>query len=202
MLTTVLYEELGYSPHPVIHAYFEENPVLRWLNEGLGAVAGDGPEMAAAIARGEHVLVTPGGVREGCRPVTRRYQVDWGRRRGYLRMALRHGLPVVPVAAAGTDDAFIGLNDGYRWSKRLGLPHGLPAWVGIGMFGLWPFALPFPTKMHQIVGEPIDLQEDGPVDADDPDALEAMNGRVQAAVQDLLDRARAQLSQRRRWWRA
>ena len=33
------------------------------------------------------------------------YEVDWGERTGYLRLALRHRLAIIPVAAAGVDDA-------------------------------------------------------------------------------------------------
>jgi hypothetical protein len=184
-----LYEQLGYMPHGVIHGAFERQPTLKWLIDGLGFVTGDGEGMAAAVARGELILVQPGGTREGCRSFRHRYQVDWGERVGYLRLALRYGLPIVPVAASGVDDGYIGLNDGYTLGKRLGVPHQLPVWLGLGPTGLWPFSPPFPVKVRQVVGEPIDLTAGGPVDPGDRPALLALHRKVAAAVQALLKRA-------------
>ena len=74
---------------------------------------------------------------------------------GYLRLAIKHRLPIVPVAASGVDDVFIGLCDGYALGKRVRMPYRLPLWIGAGMTGLWPFSLPFPVKIEQHVGEPI-----------------------------------------------
>ena len=185
MLTVTMYERLGYLPHGVVHRYVEHQPVMRWVSHGLGFVTRDGDAIARAVARGEHILVQPGGTREGCRSVRHRYEVDWGNRTGYLRLALRHGLPILPIAASGVDDGYLGLNDGYRLGKRLGSPGGLPLWLGIGPLGLWPFSPPFPVKIRQLIGEPITLPRS--LDPDDPAAMFAMHQRVCRAVQDLLD---------------
>nr|WP_275976849.1 lysophospholipid acyltransferase family protein [Polyangium aurulentum] len=190
MLTVTLHERLGYLPHAIVHGAAEKQPLMRWVTEGLGFVTGDGEAMARAIARGEHVIVTPGGIREGCRSFLHRYQVDWGERTGYVRLALRHRLPIVPVAGIGTDDAFIGLNDGYALGKRLRAPARLPVWFGLGLGGLWPLSLPLPVKMRTMVGEPIDLRADGDVDPRDGAGVRRLHARVVAAVQGLLDAAR------------
>jgi 1-acyl-sn-glycerol-3-phosphate acyltransferase len=190
MLTVTLYERLGYLPHGIIHGYFGQNRLLRQCIDGLGFVTGDGPGLAEAVARGEHVLVQPGGTREGCRSFLHRYEVDWGERLGFLRLAIRHGLPIVPVAGQGVDDAFIGLNDGYALGRRLRVPAGLPLWVGLGATGLWPLALPFPVKMTQLVGAPIRRHLDEKMDPADKQALVALHQEVRGAVQGLMDRAR------------
>ncbi|QRN95846.1 acyltransferase family protein [Archangium violaceum] len=190
MLTTVLHERLGYLPHGIIHEAFDQHPALRWLKEGLGFVTRDGPELAAAVARGEHILVQPGGTREGCRSFRHRYRVDWGERLGYLRLAIRYGLPIVPVAGHGMDDAFIGLNDGYQLGRRLGAPWGLPVWLGLGATGLWPLSLPLPVRMTQCVGQPIHQHLGGRVDPNDRAALMELHREVGGAVQSLLNRAR------------
>jgi hypothetical protein len=164
--------------------------LFRWLFiDGLGFVTGDGDDMAEVLGRGEHVIITPGGAREGCRPFTVRYQVDWGRRMGYLRVALKYGLPIVPVAASGVDATYIGLNDGYRTSKRLSVESGFPLWLAVGATGIWPMSLPFPAKIRQIIGAPIHLDET--VAPDDDAALGRLHERVTGAVQGLLDRARS-----------
>src|SRR5262249_33108254 len=108
--------------------------------------------------------VTPGGAREGCRGLRSRYRVDWGGRVGYLRLALRHGLSVVPVAAAGADGAYIGLNDADRLGRRLGLARD---WTRDSWLGLRPLlppltAVPRPQatarrRAHRSAGRRTDL---------------------------------------------
>jgi hypothetical protein len=191
MLTVTLYERLGYLPHGVVHAAVRSNALMRWVSTGLGFVTGDDAAVAEAVSRGEHVLVQPGGTREGCRSFRHRYRVDWGNRLGYLRLALRHRLAIVPVAGRGVDDGYIGLNDGYALGKRLGVPHRLPLWFGVGLTGLWPFSPPFPVKIRQVIGAPIDPGAGGRVDPDDREGMLALHGRVAGAVQALLDRANA-----------
>jgi hypothetical protein len=190
MLTVTLHEHLGYLPHGVIHGAFGGHPKLREALDGLGFVTGDGPALAEAVARGEHVMVQPGGTREGCRSFRHRYRVEWGERLGYLRLALRYRLPIIPVAGAGVDDGYVGLNDGYALGKRLGLPRGLPAWLGVGPLGLWPLSPPFPVKMTQRVGEPIRRHLDEGIDPADRERLLGLHAEVRDAVQALLDEAR------------
>ncbi len=191
ILAVEMYERYGYLPHGIIHGAVETNPVMRWLTDGLGFVTGDGPAIEAAVARGEHIATVPGGTREGCRSVMDRYRVEWGNRTGYIRLALKYGLPIVPVGATGVDDAYIGLNDGYRWGKQLRVPARLPFWLGVGPIGLWPLSPPFPVKIRQRIGAPIDLEAAGPVDIEDREALLVCHRRVRGAVQDLIDGLRA-----------
>ncbi len=190
MLGVTLHERLGYLPHGIVHGAVDRQPLMKWVADGLGFVTGDGPAMDAIVRRGEHVCVQPGGTREGCRSFRHRYQVDWGDRVGYLAMALRHGLPIVPIAASGVDDGYIGLNDGYALGKRLGAPGRLPLWLGIGLFGPFPFSPPLPVKITQLIGAPIDLEAEGPVDRADRAALLRLHGKVKGAVQALLDAGR------------
>lgn len=190
ILLVEVYERLGYFPHAVVHGAAASAPLLGRVADGLGFVTGDGADIRAAVERAEHVVVVPGGTREGCRSFRERYRVSWGPRTGYLRLALKYDLPVVPVAARGVDDAYIGLNDGYTWGKRLGMPARLPFWIGLGPLGLWPASPPFPVRIEQRIGPPIELPAG--LRPDDPSGLAAAHGRVQAAVQALLDGGEAE----------
>ncbi len=78
MLTVAIYDRLGYLPHGVVHRGMKHIPILRWLVDGLGFVTGDDDDVRRAVAHGEHIVVTPGGAREGCRGLRSRYRVDWG----------------------------------------------------------------------------------------------------------------------------
>jgi 1-acyl-sn-glycerol-3-phosphate acyltransferase len=193
MLTVALYDRLGYMPHGVVHRGLEMSPLFTWSNNAIGFVTGDGEGMRTAIARGEHIVVTPGGGGEGCRSFLQRYRVNWGNRIGYLRLARKYRLPIVPVAAAGADDTYIGLVDAEALGRLLGVPRqwAWALWTGVGPLGLYPFSPPFPVRLRQIVGQPIDPWMDGARAHDDGDAsLLELHAVVVQAVQDLLDQAR------------
>jgi 1-acyl-sn-glycerol-3-phosphate acyltransferase len=188
-----LVDELGYFPLTVVLQALRHVPVLNRCLVELGATFGEPDERAVGelVARARHAIVCPGGVREGARPFWRRYTVDWGDRTGYLRLAARHGLAIVPAAADGVDDVYLGLNDGYRTCKRL-LGHGaLPLYLAIGIGGLWPLALPFPVRIRQRLGRPIELAELGLTRGEnDAASLGRAQARVTREVQLLLDELR------------
>jgi hypothetical protein len=105
----------------------------------------------------------------------------------------------VPVAAAGADDTYIGLNDAQALGRRLGIPRDWAwlCWLGVGPLGVFPFSPKFPVRMRQVVGEPIDPRLEGNPSADDRDGLLRLHRRITAAVQDVLDHARASVRPRR-----
>jgi len=92
-------------------------PVLR----RLGAIPASSAEAESALKRGECVLVYPGGDLEACRPWTQRDKVDFGDRKGFIRLALRCGVPVVPVVAHGGHHAVVVLARGDRLARAAGL---------------------------------------------------------------------------------
>lgn len=184
-----IYRRCGYLPHGLIHSAFKAGPVKKFT-EDLGFVFGDSPELPAAIARGEHMLVAPGGTREGCRDFKHRYLVDWDDKVGYLRIALKHKLPIVPVAASGVDDIFQGLNNGDKLGRLINMPLKLPFWFGFGPLGIWPLSPPFPVKVYQRIGDPLDFFGKGDVDPGDKAALLAIHRSIAAEIQRMLDELR------------
>lgn len=189
ILNHELWRRKGELPVSIMHRYTGRNPVLRWLNDGLESATGDGPELERAVALGRDIVLLPGGTREANRSWKVRYTLDWGERLGWLRLALKYRLPVVPVASAGVDDTYFGLNDGYALGKRLKLKDDVPLWFGLGPLGIAPFSPAFPVKFRQVVGPPIDLLDGGPVDPSDRNALVSLKTRVVAAMQRCLDEA-------------
>ena len=102
-----------------------------------------------------------------------KYQVDWGGHRGYLKLALKHRIPIVPTASAGADDFYFILGDGYRNAKRLLGTDILPLCLPLGVAGIpYPLGLPHPVAIRQLIGPPIELPEGyselGSADAADP----------------------------------
>lgn len=199
LLGAEIHREQGYLPLALVHHDFMKWPYLRWLTEGLDWSTGKGPVLDDAIAKGRHVILAPGGEREGLRPGWVRYEVDW-RGLGYLKLAIRRGLEVVPVAASGVDATYYGLNDGPALTARLRqlrpkprTDSRPPMWFGLGPLGLYPASPPFPARIHQIVGAPIiPVYPEAEREAllGDAEALAALHARVTGRVQALLDLAR------------
>ncbi len=192
MLTVALYDRYGYLPHGVVHRGLDRFPPLKAFTDALGFVTDDGPNLKAAITAGEHIVVTPGGGQEGCRSFLHRYEVAWYGRLGYVRLAAKYGLPIVPAGAAGADDTYIGLNDAEAWGRTLGIPRrwAFALWLGVGPLGLYPFSPPFPVRIRQFIGAPIDPWAGRPRPDASVDDLLDVHHRVVGAVQTLLDQGR------------
>ena len=165
MLGTRMHDELGYFPRACWHpGWWRVSTIGRTVDElgGLPRRPSD-DEMEAVKARGEHFVLAPGAKHEGLRPFWDRRRVDFGRRRGYAKLALAHDMPIIPVVAPGMDRTFLGLNT------------GLP-WLALGVGGVWPLALPFPVKIRQRIGRPIRARGD----------VEAVHATVTHALQAML----------------
>src|SRR5262249_19039102 len=64
-------------------------------------------------------------------------------------------------------------------------------WTGIGPFGLYPFSPPYPVRLRQRVGAPIDPWHGGEPRAADPDGLFGTHRHLIRAAQAVLDHAAA-----------
>lgn len=188
LLGAEIHDRHGYLPLALVHRAFLNDPYLRWLTEGLDWAVGRGPAMEDAVQQGRHMILAPGGPREGLRPAWIRNRVDWGDHCGYLRFAVRHDVPVVPAAASGVDLAYLGLHDGRTLMRRLGTEW--PTWIGLGPLGFYPWSPPFPVKIHQIVGAPIRPRDEGVTDPRDAAGVAALHRRITDRVQELQDEAR------------
>ena len=168
MLATRMHDELGYFPRACWHPGWWRIPAVGRIVTDLGGLPGrpsDG-QMRELKSRGQHIVFAPGGPEEGLRPFWEGHRIHFGRHRGYARVALAHDMPIIPVVASGLDRTFIGLNSG-------------PAWLGLGVGGIWPLALPFPVKIRQRIGPPIRASAAG--------GLEAVHAEVVATLQSMLD---------------
>lgn len=141
------------------------------------------------------LMVMPGGDRDTWRPYSKRYQVCFAGRTGYARLALKTGVPIVPVANAGAHETLIVLTDGQRMAKRLGLhklarasifPVHLSFPWGLTI-GPWPH-LPTPVTLRYRIGKPIDPPADYVPGTEPTDEqVKAHDDKVRAAVQTLLN---------------
>ncbi len=209
ILAVALTRERGTDdvPYALAHQVVMEAPLTNQLLPAMGALAANPENAHRVFAAGRKVLVYPGGDLDAFRPSRDRGRVVFGPRRGYVRLALREGVPIIPVVSAGSHDVWWVLSDG-RWLSRLLRTHRflrtdvLPITVSVpwGLtVGAPPF-LPLPVSVFIDVLEPIYFERSGPEAADDVGYVEACHQRVletmQAALDQLIEERR--LSQRER----
>jgi 1-acyl-sn-glycerol-3-phosphate acyltransferase len=115
---------------------------------------------------GGSTLVYPGGDVEALRPWRDRNKIVFSGRQGFLRLAHKCNVKIVPVVATGGHDTLIVLNDGRRTAQLLRLDKlarvkTMPMTLSIP-WGLSPLPLPqfpLPAKIRMQVLEPVDLRE-------------------------------------------
>ena len=167
-----------------------------WLN-ACGALAANHDNAHAAFARGAKVLVFPGGDIDACRPFRRRYEIELAGRRGFLKLALRAGVKIVPIVSVGGHHSLYLWTSGRSIAEALRLPElfrsnvfpiGFALPWGI-IFGNPVPHLPPPVKIHTRILAPIDLGLP-PSAAEDPEALHHAYDRVRSTMQTAMNALR------------
>jgi 1-acyl-sn-glycerol-3-phosphate acyltransferase len=152
--------------HQLAHDVVVRVPYLGGLRR-YGTVAASHENAEAAFAEGAAVLVYPGGDYETFRPSWESAEVDFGNRQGFLRLALRAGVPIVPVVALGGQETALFLTRGERMARALRIDKTLRSRVlplsigppfGLTIFDL-PARIPLPAKISISVLPPIDVGE-------------------------------------------
>jgi 1-acyl-sn-glycerol-3-phosphate acyltransferase len=171
------------------------NLVLSMPGLGLlrryGTVAASPANARKALESGAALLVYPGGDHEVHRPSWERHKVDFDGRTGFIRLALEHDVPIVPVVSVGGQETALFLSRGQGLAKALGIDRALrlkvlpislalPWGLNVGdMLG----HIPLPAKITVEALPPIHLREEfGP----EPDVKE-VNEHVLRLMQETLD---------------
>jgi 1-acyl-sn-glycerol-3-phosphate acyltransferase len=153
--------------HQLAHDLVFKVPGLRALVERYGTIPASPDNMARALRRNAALLVYPGGDHETFRPSWQSDRIDFANRTGFVKLALEHQVPIVPVVAIGGQETALFLGRGRRIARALRLDRRfrlkvLPPVVG-PPFGLnimdLPGRFPLPAKISIRVGKPIDLRD-------------------------------------------
>jgi 1-acyl-sn-glycerol-3-phosphate acyltransferase len=168
---------------PGVGAYFRRMGVLPAAPDSI----------ASALAEGHDVALWPGGERDSLRPWTQRDEAILAGRTGFIKLAIRSSVPIVPVATVGGPDSMPVLARGRRLAKWLALdkvarlkmfPIAIQAPWGISP-ALLP-EIPLPTKIRTAFQEPVAVDTD-PERAEDQDYVEAKYEEVQNRIQHGMD---------------
>jgi len=180
------------------HDFLFEDPTLRRYAARLGMLRAGHESAHHAFAAGGCVLVYPGSDMDTFRPFRDRNKVVLGGRHGFLKLALREGVPIVPVVTAGTHEQFVVLSRGDRlarllhahaWARTEVLPIVLSVPWGLTS-GFLPY-LPLPTQttvsfLPAMTWPGLDASS-----AEHPDELARCYDEVELAMQTELSRLTA-----------
>ena len=121
LLSAALAREHGprFIPHGLGHDLVLRAPILNQILVPLGAVRASHENAKRLFATGRNVLVYPGGDADSMRPFKRRNEIVFAGRRGYMRLAIGAGVPIVPVVAAGSHATLLVLTEGRGLARLL-----------------------------------------------------------------------------------
>jgi 1-acyl-sn-glycerol-3-phosphate acyltransferase len=156
-----------------------------------GTVAASPDNARKALESGAALLVYPGGDYEVHRPIWESGKVDFDGRKGFIRLALEHDVPIVPVVSIGGQETSLFLSRGESLARLLALDKllrlkvlpislAIPWGLNVGdMLGHWPL----PSKITIEALPPIHLRDEFGAD---PDLAEVYD-HVLRVMQETLD---------------
>nr|WP_263012871.1 lysophospholipid acyltransferase family protein [Ancylothrix sp. D3o] len=182
--------------HPTV---WKVVPEIARLAVNCGAIQAHPKMGIAALQKNAAVLVYPGGAEDVFRPYNLRDQIYFAGRKGFIKLALREEVPIVPAISTGAHDTLLVLADFYEYVKQLhewGMPWlfnvdpvvfpiylGLPWGLSLGPLPNFPL----PVSIHTRVCPPIVFERYGRKAAADRDYVNACYEKVRFVMQRELD---------------
>lgn len=187
--------------HGTAHDALMAAPGVGDLFRKMGVLPAASDSISTALAAGRDVALWPGGEVDSLRPWTDRDKAVLGGRKGFVRMAISTGVPIVPIATVGGPDSMPVLARGRRLASAMQLDRiarlkMFPIAISVP-WGIAPAALPeipLPTKIRTAFQDPIGVDND-PERASDDDYVERKYEEVRKSIQAGMDR----LARRRRF---
>jgi 1-acyl-sn-glycerol-3-phosphate acyltransferase len=167
VLGPIMMKEMGRFPRALGDKFLFASERVGERLLRMGGVMGHPEVCSALMEAGRDLIVFPGGARESVKPASDRYELVWGERYGFVRLAARHGYTIMPFGMVGPDEFYGHLMEGEdlpdsrlgRLLKRLGVltedtrSDLLPP-VPVGALGT---PLPKPQRCYVGFGDPVDL---------------------------------------------
>jgi 1-acyl-sn-glycerol-3-phosphate acyltransferase len=178
-------------PRPVYmlgEHWFKGYPGVGMITNKIGLVAAH-PANAQRLLHdeGRLALVFPEGQKGSRKVYWQRYRLRRFGRGGFVKTALRAGVPIVPIAVVGAEEAmpiFAHVKALQRLTGLIYFPinHAFP-WTGFAAGAMY-----LPAKFKIRFLEPVSLDGYGPEDADDLTLVQSIAERVRGQIQREVDR--------------
>jgi len=191
--------ELGRPVYGMADYFFRTIPVVGTLWSRAGGVPAD-PENAYRLLHDQRqlALVFPEGTKGPSKSYTDRYRLRRFGRGGFVEIAMRSGVPVIPIAVVGAEESMPILFRLPSVAKVLGVPY-FPVTANALLFGpLLGSVAYFPVKMKMRVLDPVTFDVEPGLDRYSKSRVMDESERIRATLQDTLH---DMLRERRSVWR-
>jgi 1-acyl-sn-glycerol-3-phosphate acyltransferase len=178
--------DLGRPVYGLAEYLFRALPVVGTLWQRGGGVTAN-PDNAYRLLHdeGQLVLVFPEGTKGTGKHYRDRYQLRRFGRGGFVEIAMRAGVPIIPIAVVGNEEAMPILWKSNRLAKLIGLPY-FPVTANQLLLGPLGLVTYFPAKFKLRVLPPVHF--DVPVDQERYSRSRVMeeSERIRSLIQDAL----------------
>ena len=188
-------KELGRPVYGLADSFFRTVPVVGTLwARGGGVSARPANAYRLLKEQGQLVLDFPEGTKGPSKSFTDRYQLRRFGRGGFVEMAMHAGVPIVPIAVTGSEEAMPVIFRIPAVAKLLGLPY-FPVTANVLALGPLGVVVPFPAKFTLRVLDPVSF--DVPPDQERysksrvMEEAERIRTMIQESVYDMLQARRS-----------
>jgi 1-acyl-sn-glycerol-3-phosphate acyltransferase len=176
------------------HDFVQWSPLLRKYAAKMGGLRAGHDTAQIVFAAGHLAIVYPGSDYDSFRPFSERNRVVLAGRTGFVSLALRAQVPIIPVVTAGAQEQWIVLTRGEELARALGLKERLRTNVfPIALSFPWGLTsgylpyLPLPTQITTAFLPPMRWPDLGPEAADDDEVLQRCYAEVETLMQAKMD---------------
>lgn len=164
--------------------WFPTLPFLSIFLTKTGQVMASHQNGERLLESDELVVVFPEGYKGVGKLYRDRYNLARFGRGGFIRMALKTGAPIIPVAVTGAEETYPMVYNAKWLAKMIGFPY-FPVTLTFPWLGLLGF-IPLPSKWHIDIGEPIVLPDVDERAMANPVTVARLTEQVRSTIQGML----------------
>ena len=171
-------------PRALAASWFQTLPFVSMLLQKTGQVQANPLNAQTLLERDELVIVFPEGIKGIGKLYRDRYQLQRFGRGGFIKIAVRTGAPILPVAVVGAEEIYPVIGQVEPLARLIGFPFFpiTPTFPWTGPFGF----VPLPTKWTIEFGKPIPVEDYGPRAAANPAVVARLTEQVRSTIQQML----------------
>lgn len=153
MIKVAVFDAVERHARALVAAWFGDLPMASWFMRRTGQAPGHPDDTLRLLRDGELVLVFPEGVKGTGKPWSERYRLRRFGRGGFVEVAARAGVPILPVSVVGSEETYPMIGDLRSIAGLLGMPYFpiTPTWPWLGPLGLVPLPSKWRITFHPVV---------------------------------------------------